>query len=100
MGVVSFFLALISGSLFVLLILLIPLFEDVVAPEMDAPGLGLLVIMLAFLTALSQIAALGLGIAGAFQRQHKKLFAFAGIAISVAVLVFAYVQDVILPVWM
>lgn len=106
-GIASFILALVPGLLFVLLILLIPFLDDVVAPEPpapdlapDAPGLGLLVIILALTIALSEIMALVLGIAGVLQRRRKRLFAFAGIAASVMVLVFAYVQDVILPAWM
>jgi hypothetical protein len=102
MGIASFTLALIPGLLFVLLILLIPLLESLVSPEPaapdlapDAPGLGLLVMMLVLMTALSEITALALGIAGTLQRQRNRLFAFAGIATSVVVLVFAYVQDII-----
>ncbi len=42
--------------------------------------------MLAVLTALSEIVALGLGIVGALQRQRKRLFAFLGVACSIFVL--------------
>ncbi|CAN5752410.1 hypothetical protein BH23ACT11_BH23ACT11_20580 [soil metagenome] len=64
-------------------------------PQEYAAGWGVLTLLLVLMIALSEIAALVLGIAGALQRQRKKLFAFLGVATSVAVLVFAYVQDVI-----
>ena len=43
---------------------------------------------------LSELLALGLGIAGIAQRERKKLFAFLGIACSVLVFAIAYAQDV------
>ena len=51
---------------------------------------------------MSEISALVLGIAGVLQRRRKRLFAFLGIALSVLIFVFGYVQDVVLvlPVWM
>jgi hypothetical protein len=44
------------------------------------------------MTALSEIAALGLGIAGALQRRRKWTFAFVGVACAVLVLAVIHVM--------
>ena len=42
--------------------------------------------MLLLMTILSELVALGLGLAGAFQRQRKRLFALLGMACSIFIL--------------
>jgi hypothetical protein len=42
--------------------------------------------VLVVLTALSEIAALGLGLAGVLQRNRERVFAFVGVACSLLVL--------------
>ncbi|CAN5706368.1 hypothetical protein BH24ACT22_BH24ACT22_00600 [soil metagenome] len=101
MGIASFLLALIPGLALVSLILLFVIQARTASQFQEyAAGWGVLTFMLVLMTALAEITALALGISGVLQRQRKGLFAFAGIATSVAVLVFGYVQDVILPPWM
>ena len=53
--------------------------------------------MLVLMALLSEIVALGLGIAGVLQRRRKRLFAFLGIACSVLVLVAAFTQNAVFP---
>ncbi len=55
-------------------------------PEADTVAYGFGMFVLVVLTALSEITALGLGIAGALQRHRKRLFAVVGVAGSVLVL--------------
>jgi hypothetical protein len=55
-------------------------------PAADEVGYAFGMAVLAVLTVLSEMAALGLGIAGALQRQRKRLFAFLGAACAVLVL--------------
>jgi hypothetical protein len=52
-------------------------------------------IVLALMTLLSEIAALGLGIAGALQRRCNRLSALLGVACSVLALVAAFTQNAI-----
>jgi hypothetical protein len=55
-------------------------------PGADEVGYAFGMFVLAVLTVLSEIVALGLGIAGALQRHHRRMFAFLGVACSVLVL--------------
>jgi hypothetical protein len=55
-------------------------------PGADETGYAFGMVMLAMLTTLSAIAALGLGIAGTLQRHRKRIFAFLGVACSILVL--------------
>jgi hypothetical protein len=56
-------------------------------PGADETGYAFLMLFFVSLTALSELAALGLGIAGMLQRRHKRSLAFFGVACSVLVLV-------------
>jgi succinate dehydrogenase hydrophobic anchor subunit len=101
LGIASFILALVPGLAFIALVLLFVLQARTASQFQEyAAGWGVLTFMLVLTIALSEIAALVLGIAGALQRRRKRLFAFLGIAICVLALTFGYVQDVILPAWM
>jgi hypothetical protein len=96
MGIASFILALVPGLAFVALVLLLVIQARTASQFQEyAAGWGVLTFMLVLTITLSEITALVLGIAGALQRRRKRLFAFLGVATSVVVLVFAYVQDVI-----
>jgi hypothetical protein len=55
-------------------------------PGADQTGYGFGLIMLSLLTALSQVVALGLGVAGTLQRQRKRTLALVGVVCSVLVL--------------
>ncbi len=59
-------------------------------PGADQTAYGFWILLLAVLTALSEVAALGLGIAGALQRRRKRAFALLGLACSILVLVAIY----------
>ena len=52
----------------------------------DEVGYAFGLLMLVLLTTLSEIVALGLGIAGTLQRHRKRTFALVGVACSVLVL--------------
>ncbi len=56
-----------------------------VGADTAAYGFGLFVLTLA--TAMCEVAALAMGLAGALQRRHKRTFALLGVACSVLVLV-------------
>ncbi len=100
LGITSFILALVPGLAFVALVLLFVIQERISSQYQDyAAGWGVLTLMLVLMIALSEVTALVLGIAGALQRRRKRLFAFLGIASCLLVLVFGYIQDVILPAW-
>lgn len=65
----------------------------------DVPGLGGMLLLISAVALLSNLAALGLGVAGILQRRRKKLLAFLGVVASVAVFVAVSAQDVMcLPV--
>lgn len=49
------------------------------------------------MTLLSEIVALGLGIAGALQARRKRLFAFLGIACCILVLVAVFALNAMFP---
>jgi hypothetical protein len=55
-------------------------------PGRDQRGYAFGLIVLVLLTALSEVVALVLGIAGTLQRHRKRMFALAGVARSVLVL--------------
>jgi hypothetical protein len=100
MGIASFVLSIVPAVLLAVLVPLILLLASMQPPGADETGYAGLMLSLVLMTVLSELVALGLGIAGALQRQRKRLYAFLGITCSVLVLVVGYVQDVILPVWM
>lgn len=83
MGIASFVLSLVPGVLLVGLYRLVLFLVSRAPPGADETGYGAGMIVLALLTTLSEIVALGLGIAGVVQRRRKRLFAFLGIACSV-----------------
>ena len=84
MGIASFIIASLSGLLLVGLVSL-GLILRYIKPPGDPVAHGFWLLMLALLTALSALVALGLGIVGAFQRRRKSLLAFLGIAYSTLV---------------
>ncbi len=55
-------------------------------PGADTVGYAFGMFVITVLTVLSEIAAFGLGIAGALQRRRKRLFGILGVACSVLVL--------------
>ncbi len=60
----------------------------------EAP-LGAAGFFLIWIILLSELVALGLGVAGAIQWRRIKVFAFLGIACSLLVYYIAYAQDVV-----
>lgn len=97
MGVASLILSFVPGVVLVVLVALILLLSSTAPPGADETGLGAAVILLVLMTLLSEIIALGLGIAGALQRRRKRLFAFLGIVCSTLVLVAVFAQNIIFP---
>lgn len=97
MGIASFVLSFVPGLLLVALVALILLLASTQPPGADETGYGAAVILLVLMTVLSEIVALGLGIAGALQRRRKRLFAFLGIACSVLAVVALFTQNAIFP---
>jgi hypothetical protein len=101
MGIASFVLSFFPGLLFagyLLLMVFAVQQEQARGPWLPDDGAGY-AIMGFFLTStilLSELLALGLGVAGVTQRERKKLFAILGIACSVLVFALAYAQDVVL----
>lgn len=79
------------------LVLLILFLSSIAPPGADETGFGAAVILVVLMTLLSEIVALGLGVAGALQRRRKRLFAFLGITCSILVLVAVFTQNVIFP---
>jgi ABC-type transport system involved in multi-copper enzyme maturation permease subunit len=97
MGIASFVLSFVPALLLVVLVALILLLSGMAPPGADETGFGFGIIMLVLMTLLSEIVALGLGIAGALQRRRKRLFALFGIVCSVLVLVALFTQNAIFP---
>jgi len=85
LGIASFVLALVSVSLFRLLLPVVFLSASL-APEAS----GDVAVLWARMVLLVQQVALVLGIAGALQRRRKRLLAFLGIAISGLLLILHY----------
>jgi hypothetical protein len=83
LGIASFVLSFVPAVLLVILVSLILLLASRQPPGADETGYGFLVLVLVLGTLLCEFVALGLGIAGALQRQRKRKFAFLGIACSV-----------------
>lgn len=67
MGVVSFVMSFVPGMLLVVLVALVFLLSSTFRPGADETGFGVAVILLVLMTLLSEMIALGLGIAGALQ---------------------------------
>lgn len=97
MGIASFVMAIVPGIFLVILVVLILLLASAQPPGADETGFGAAVILLVLMTLLSEIVALGLGIAGAFQRSRKRSFAFLGIASSILIMVSVFAQNWIFP---
>lgn len=100
MGVASFILAVASGMLFLILLAFVAYLTRQVEstpgpPDYDA-GVGVGVAGITALSLLSEVVALGLGVAGVLQGRRKRMFAFLGIACSIVVLAIACVQDLVL----
>ncbi len=96
-GIASFILSFVPGVLLVVLVALILLLSGMAPPGADETGFGFGIIMLVMMTLLSEIVALGLGIAGVLQRRRKRLFASLGIACSVLFMVALFTQNAIFP---
>ncbi len=96
-GIASFVLASLSGLLLTGLVLL-GLILRYVKPPGDPVAHGFWLLVLALLTGLSALVALGLGTAGALQRRRKRrLFAFLGIACSTLVFAVLITLNALLP---
>ncbi|MGH3089932.1 MAG: hypothetical protein ACRDSJ_21840 [Rubrobacteraceae bacterium] len=87
MGMASFVVALLPGLPIALVALPALLLASSQPPGADETGFAVLFILLALMNLLSEIVALGFGIAGTLQRRRKRLFAFLGVACSILVLV-------------
>ena len=99
LGIASFVLSFFPGLLFVGFLMLMSYYAQQQTREsmlhdngaaMAAGGF--------FLTStifLSELVALGLGVAGAIQRERKRSFAVLGIVCSILVYAVAYAQDVV-----
>ncbi len=92
MGIVSFVLSFFPAMLLVVIYWMVLYAISKQPPEADTVAYGFGMFVLVGLTTLSEIAALGLGIAGALQRHRKRLFAFLGVACSVLVLAVIHSQ--------
>jgi hypothetical protein len=86
LGIASFVMSLVPGVLLVGIYWLVLFVLSKQHPDTDETGYAFGTFMLLLLTILSEIVALGLGVAGVFQRQRKRLFAFLGVALSAVVL--------------
>ena len=96
MGIASFVLASLSGLLLVGLVSL-GLILRYVKPPGDPVTHGFWLLVLALLTVLSALVALGLGTAGALQRRRKRLFAFLGVACSTLIFAALAALNALLP---
>lgn len=96
-GIASFVLSFFPGLLFVGYLVLLT-FAAQQAQERPLPddgaGYAILGFFLTSTILLSELLALGLGVAGVTQRERRRLFAFLGIACSILVFVIAYAQNV------
>ncbi len=86
LGISSFILSFFPAVLLVGIGLLATYLISKQPPEADEVGYAFGMFILVALMALSELVALGLGIAGAFQRHRKRLFGFLGVACSILVL--------------
>ena len=86
LGIASFVLSFSPGLLLVGVYWLVLFLVSLQPAGADTVAYGFGMAVLAVLTALSELAALGLGIAGALQRQRNRMFAFLGVACGVLVL--------------
>ena len=98
MGIASFMLSFFPGLLFVGYLLLLAFSaqhgqdQGKFLPDNGA-WYAFMDFVLTSAILVSEVLALGLGIAGIAQRGRKKLFAFLGIACSVLVFAIAYAHD-------
>jgi hypothetical protein len=79
LGIASFVLSFLPVALLVGAFALVLYLTRNDPPGTDQTGYGLGMLMLVLLTTLSEIVALGLGIAGALQRHRKRTFALVGV---------------------
>jgi hypothetical protein len=82
----SFVLSFVPGVLLVGIYWLVLFLISTQPPGADETGYAFGMFALLLLTILSELVALGLGVAGVFQRQRKRLFALLGVACSIFVL--------------
>ena len=61
-------------------------------PDADTVAYAFGMTALTLLTVLSELLALGLGVAGALQQRHKRTFAFLGVVCAVSVLAVIHVM--------
>lgn len=98
MGVASFVLSFFAGLIFVGYILVLAAAvgraRQQPLPPDDGAGYFLGGFLLTSAVLLTELLALGLGVAGVAQRGRKRTFAFLGIACGVLVVAFAFTQDV------
>jgi hypothetical protein len=87
LGIASFVVSLVPGILFLVFALMVEYAVSKQPPDADTVAYGFWMLMLAVWTVLTEIVALGLGIAGVLQRRHKRLFAVLGVGCSILVLV-------------
>jgi hypothetical protein len=92
LGIASFVVSFVPGVLLLIIALMVEYAISKQPPDADTVAYGFWSIILAVWVALTEIVALGLGIAGALQRQRRKLFAFLGVACSVLVLAVIHSQ--------
>ncbi len=85
MGIASFVLAFLPGVLLIGTPWLVRFFVSMQPAGADTVAYGFGMFFLLVLTMLSELVALGLGVAGAFQRSRKRTFALLGMACSVLV---------------
>lgn len=86
LGIASFVLSIVPAVLLAGLVPLVLLLASMQPPGADETGYAGLMLLLVLMTALSELVALGLGIAGVIQGQRKRTFALVGLACSVLVL--------------
>lgn len=92
LGIASFVLSFFPGILLVGTYWLVLFLLSRQRSGADETGYAFGMFFLLVLTILSELVALGLGVAGSFQRQRTRAFAFLGLACSVSVLVLIHVQ--------
>ena len=92
LGIASFVVSFVPGVLLLVFALMVEYAISKQPPDADTVAYGFWALMLAVWTALTEIVALGLGIAGVLQRRHRRLFAFLGVGCSILVLALIFSQ--------
>ena len=90
-------LALLAGTLFLVILLISALLPDPASgrtdPMVDTTASGFFFAFWLLMLLLLNVMALGFGIAGVLQRRRKRSYAILGIACSILVLGIAYIQN-------